>query len=350
MGLEVSNHDVARPRPLRPKGLLPTILRTGATFAEDTSGSYLVLTALLTPVVLVGLGVTADMGRLIMHHSAAVQAAHAACQRAVKPTRTLTPNPTRRQQSVLVMFDQLAAQQGLEVTERAATVDWINVDLKASLRFETMFAPLVGVDEIAYKIEENCVGIPPYPHDGEVILSTNFTKPNGDAVPLSQSYDRPNCWDIFRAQEFGWDLGTGPGVEIQDWRPGCFNSVGRLPQADFPSTYVVELDSYANSSITKTVELHPGRYRISNWYHGRINDVTSNGIGVYIKQIEPRIGPELRLFSMAQNGSAGWRYYQTEVTVERYSIYNLSIRAEGKSDTYGGLINAFNVQFIDTFE
>ena len=301
----------------------------------------------MLPVLLVAIGVLFDAGMLLANRHEADRAAEAACQRAIKPTRTMIPSEQARRQNALHLFDAFIKQSGLSVKSRDATVKWIDVGLTANFEYETYFANILGITKIDYSVALQCSGIPPFPHDGEVILDTNFVKPDGDPI-FSSYYDSSNCWGVYRVEQFGWDAGTGPGVEIQDWDSRCRSE--KLPASNFPSRYVVELDSHANSSMTKIVELHPGTYQFSLWYNGRINDTSSNGIAIYLRQREPQAGTPIKMFTLSQPGWAGWQYFEQKVTVPRYSIYDLTIAAEGTSDSYGGLINAFNVKYVNTLK
>lgn len=312
-------------------------------FSRSEDGGFAIMAALLMPVFIVMMGVIFDVGMLLAQHQEVDRLAGVACSRAVKPTRTMTPADSTRQTNVEKLFDTLVSDARLNVTARTVRIDWLDTFLEATVRYQTLFASIVRVASVEYEVRKHCVGIPPYPRDKEVILSSNFVKPDGSKIPMKYG-----CWGIYKHREFGWDEGTGPGVEIQDWGGGCF---GKLPTTDFPSQYVVELDSDeaadTNSSITKIIELHPGNYEFAVWYNGRIADTKSNIIGVYLQQTRPTIGDKVNLFRMSYPASKGWVRFVTNVAVERYSIYKLSIAAEGTDDTYGGLINSFTVRYVD---
>jgi hypothetical protein len=339
------HREADAPGPPPPAGpLTDRLFGRMAAFASDTAGTFVVMAALLAPVMIVLIGVAFETSMVLGTYNLADRVSAAACSRAVKPTRTMIPSDSVRVGNVVSLFDRTAAESNLTVLSRSAEIDWLDVDLDASFRHTTLFAEMLGIKTIDFDIKKHCVGIPPYPHDGEVILDSNFTKPDGSEIPMKYG-----CWGVYKYSEFGWDEGTGPGVEIQDWGGGCF---GTLPKAEFPSKYVVELDSDeaidTNSSITKVIELHPGTYEFSVWYHGRIEDTSSNIIAMYLQQQRPSVGPKSKLFTMSQKGSKGWKRYVMTVTVTKYSIYKLTIAAEGKDDTYGGLINSFNVKYIDS--
>ncbi|MEO5807415.1 MAG: hypothetical protein ABIQ45_12995 [Devosia sp.] len=301
------------------------------------------MTALLMPMFMVLIGVIFETGMALANYSVSYQIERDACNRATKPTRTMTPDDAVRRSTVLDLFDAMVASAGQKVTSRDATVNWLNLDMTATFTYNTAFVTMLGIPKITYTIDYKCAGIPPYPRDGAVVLDTNFVKPDGSSIPMKYG-----CWGIYKYNEIGWDAGSGPGTEIQDWRPGCF---GSLPATQYPSTYVLELDSDeavdSNSSITKVFELHPGRYEFSVWYNGRITDTASNIIGVYLQQRRPVVAPEVNLFRLS-DGTQKWILFKRTVTVGQYSVYNLTIKAEGTDDTYGGLIYAFNVVYVDT--
>lgn len=157
---------------------------------------------------------------------------------------------------------------------------------------------------------------------------------------------------MYPATDFGWDSGTGRGIEVQDWSiEYCrtyYKWVG-LPPAEFPSKYAIELDSFNNSSMTKIIELHPGRYEFSVWYNGRNPAYEgSNRIDIILQKTRPeKIKPE-KIISMAQDkNSIKWDLFKYQIDVKEYSIYNLTIAAAEKDDSVGGIITSFNIKYID---
>lgn len=327
-----------------------------AAVLRDREGNVLIITTLSIAVIALLLGFLIDAGTAWSYRSEAKRNMALSCERGIKPTRTLIPDDQDRRERILAAFDELSKPGTQTVVARNAQVNWLNANLTASFSYLPPFRRLFGYGSIAYNLSANCQGIPPYPRDGETVLSSAFTKPDGTDIKLfygQTSLTPDGCWDVYSHTSIGWDNGTGTGIEIQDWsNPYCrdwFAWVG-LPPADFPNRYAMELDSWFNSSISKKLELHPGRYKISVWYNGRNNDLEgSNEISVSLQKLMPSQEPEQRIITMAQgSGRVKWDYYSYDITVNEYSLYDLKIAAGGRSDGRGGIISSFQVQYIDS--
>jgi hypothetical protein len=130
--------------------------------------------------------------------------AQVACTRAIVPLRMKILNDAARAQGAIEMFDQMAADRGLNIVERSVTSDW----LTATVNAEASIAPIItanlwkkddgtheeggtdeegndgspsGTDEASssgrpfdVNVSITCNGLPPYPKKGDVILSSNF--------------------------------------------------------------------------------------------------------------------------------------------------------------------------------
>lgn len=312
--------------------------------------------ALTAPAYCLMIGLLFEAGMGLSYHAQSERIIRLACERSTKPTRTLTPKDDSRRGNVLSAFDSLLASSGQKVNSRDAKIDWLNTTITATFEYETLFAGLIGTKSIAYDLEYQCAGIPPYPHDGEVILSSALTKPDGSTVKLKygQTTKSPSgCWGVYPATDFGWDSGAGPGIEVQDWsNEYCRTYYGwvGLPPADFPSPYAIELDSWSNSSMTKLIELHPGKYEVSVWYNGRRPEYEgSNGIDIYLERLRPVVMAKKKIISMAQDKkSVHWEKYTYQITVDSYSLYNITLAAVEKDDSVGGIITSLNVKYINT--
>jgi hypothetical protein len=347
---------------------------THIRFDRDRRGNVAIMTALLTPMLLLamlgGINVTVAMAE----RQELKNVAQVACTRAIVPLRMKILNDAARAQGAIEMFDQMAADRGLNIVERSVTSDW----LTATVNAEASIAPIItanlwkkddgtheeggtdeegndgspsGTDEASssgglfdVNVSITCNGLPPYPKKGDVILSSNFTRPDGEELPMKNG-----TWGVYKPQEFGWEGGTGPGVEIQDWQDP--KRYGTLP-ADSKSRYVVELDSHngpagnpGNSSMYRTVELHRGIYRFSFWYFGRQENAETNIVRVYLEGSRPAGPKELKLTAQEKR-SAGWLYKSFDIRVETYALYKLWIAAEGTDDTTGGNFNDMKLEYI----
>lgn len=382
---------------------------------RDRRANFAIITALLMPVFLFTFGLLFEGGRALAYYSQSKRVIAQACERSTKPTRTNVPIDEVRRKNVLDTFDALITSTKQDVVSRDVTIDWLTTDIEAKFSYKTVLGGLFNVEKMDYALTYRCDGIPPYPYDGEVIVNNTFDRLNGKDRILKNGKgpDAPNgCWGVLTYEELGWDGGTGPGIELQDWsnaacrkkfgwqgyeepakdagascasvsqqdklkepdknasQPAATNpcpSKSDEPQKPLllsagnsgipPTKYVVELDSHwegqkrrdANSSIFKIVELHPGKYEVSVWYNGR-NEAYggTNDIDIFLQLQRPKLGPEKKIIEMAQTGKVFWERRSYSITVDTYSVYKLTIAAGGTSDSFGGIITAFEVKYVDS--
>lgn len=311
-------------------------------FIRARKGNFAIMTALVLPVIILG-ALTVVAGSMLYAKRLQLQnAARLACNRAVKPTRMKIYDDSARKAFAETVFDEIAGKTNLTITSRSVTADWLTATVSATATFDFV-GGLSQTRNYPIQVTETCKGVPPYPALGDVILSSNFTQADGSQLLLAQGN-----WTVAKPEAFGWDGGTGPGVEIQDWGNRDF---GSLPDG-ISSRYVVELDSHGgtlnnpgNSSMYRITELHRGTYRFSFWYFGRVDDPATNRISVYIEGIRP-VSPKVQKLTVAEPKSAGWIYKSFDIDVPQYSIYKFIIAAEGKDDTYGGNFNDLRLTYI----
>mgnify|MGYP000134299818 CR=1 FL=1 len=320
--------------------------RCFAPLWRNQDGNVLVITAFAVSIVAVLLGFLIDAGTAWSYRSEATRNLALSCERGTKPSRTLIPDDAERRNRILTAFDQLSTTSPQIVVTRDAEVGWLTASINAQFRYSPPFRKLLGYDAITYNMHANCQGIPPYPHDNELVLSSSLK-------PSEEANNPMNCWSVYPYSSIGWDEGTGSGVEFQDWRnPDCvFTQAAKAPlPADFPERYVIELDSFSNSSVSKTLELHPGRYRFSVWYNGRADAPDgSTEVNISLQPIMPTPGPEQVIITMNQpRDQIRWQYYTYEITITEYSLYKLKLAAGGISDGYGGLMSTFRVEYLDS--
>ncbi|WP_333717899.1 pilus assembly protein [Agrobacterium tumefaciens] len=190
-------------------------------FLHDRRASFAIMTALLLPVFLLFFGFLFEGGRALAYYSQSKRVVAQACERSTKPTRTNVPLDEVRRKNVLDTFDALIRSTKQDVVSRDVKIDWLTTDIDAKFSYKTVFSGMFGAEKLDYQLSYRCGGIPPYPHDGEVVVNNTFEKTlNGTERMLKngRTAKTPNgCWGVYTYAELGWDGGTGPGIELQDW-------------------------------------------------------------------------------------------------------------------------------------
>lgn len=312
-----------------------------AAWARDDRGAIAIMSAVMMIVIVLLVFGTSQIMSTISKKEELENLVQAACARAIRPTRMKIYNDSDRQAYAVKAFDQLAADRKITVDSRTITSGFLVTTVSAS---STVPGILKRFGATKISATDTCKGVPPYPALGDVILSSNFTKPSGAALTM-----RFGNWDIYQAKDFGWDGGDGYGVEIQDWSKG-FGGWGALPKGT-TNPYVIELDSdngsgsKGNSSMYKLVELHKGTYEFSFWYYGRQDNILTNRISVYLEGQLPVSVAVLKL-TAAETKDKGWLYKSFQIDVDQYRIYKLIIKAEGIDDSYGGNFNDMKLKYI----
>lgn len=309
------------------------------------SGNVAIATALLMPVMVLTTMGGVSISMVMSQRQELVDMAQLACTRAVKPTRMKILTDADRTARALTLFDQMATERGFQIKSRAVTSDWLTAHVEAVAHvpaIANMSTDQVPSFDIAASVD--CNGLPPFPKVGDTLLSSNFQRPDGSKLPMKYG-----VWGVYKPTEFGWEGGSGPGVEIQDWISGPW--LGTLPPGS-TNPYVVELDSdegpswnRGNSSMYRTVELHKGTYRFSFWYFGRQPDPETNRISVYLEGTRP-VSPKVQKLTIAKPRSDGWTYASFDIPVTTYSLYRITIAAEGADDTTGGNFNDLRLEYL----
>lgn len=392
---------------IRGRGLL-------GSFLKDRTATFAIMTALLLPVFIILLGLLFEGGRALAYYNQSKRVMALACERSIKPTRTHTGSDEVRRDNVLSTFDSIIQSTKQKVVAREVKIDWTKTDINAEFSYGLIFSDMFGLDQMKYRLAYSCDGIPPYPYDGEVIIDNKFeSNALGVARILRNGVTKETpegCWGVYPYTELGWDGGTGPGVELQDWSSPCcrrnhnwegypesmeskkisevqtandkactMKAIDKVKTTEkieigkpigaklsLPTRYVVELDSDwgppvqgkkrtdANSSVYKDVELHPGQYEIVVWYNGRraIQDVEkTNGIRISLQQRRPDLKSVQKVMELTQDkNQIIWTLQTYKFSVKSYSIYRLTIEAVGLSDSFGGIITGFQLRYIDRMD
>ncbi|MGV1989769.1 TadE/TadG family type IV pilus assembly protein [Agrobacterium sp. 22-221-1] len=386
-----------------------------SSLLRDRAGTFAIMTALLLPVFIILLGLLFEGGRALAYYNQSKRVMAMACERATKPTRTFTLSDEVRRANVAGAFDAMIQSTKQKVLSRDVQVKWTETKINAEFSYGLIFSEMFNLEKLKYRLDESCEGIPPYPEDDAVIIDNMF---ESNALGVERvlkngvTKETPGgCWGVYPYSEIGWDGGTGPGVELQDWSSPCCRrnhnwegypagmqskKLNEAPTANdkactlkevdkakttdkieidkkagaelsLPTRYVMELDSdwgppkpgkkkniEANSSIYKNVELHPGIYKIMVWYNGRraAEDVEkTNGIKISLQQLLPDLQPQQRVWELTQDKkSIAWTPREYILRVKAYSIYRVTIEATGLSDSFGGIITGFQLIYVDRME
>jgi hypothetical protein len=127
----------------------------------------------------------------------------------------------------------------------------------------------------------------------------------------------------------GWTLTAGDSIELRN------NVAGTA----YDGSNFVELDSYANSAMSQTVDTDlNSQYTLSYWYAPRENVAEgSNGIELLFN--------DMSLGSITGSGSVIWSL-QT-FTVIGTGFDTITFRAVGTSDSYGGSIDMVSMELAN---
>ncbi|WP_333898769.1 TadE/TadG family type IV pilus assembly protein [Agrobacterium pusense] len=196
-----------------------------SSLLKDRAGAFAIMTALLLPMFIILLGLLFEGGRALAYYNQSKRVMAMACERATKPTRTYTLLDSVRRDNVAAAFDAMIQSTKQKVLSREVNVDWTETDINAEFSYRLIFSEMFNLDELKYRLKESCEGIPPYPEDDAVIIDNMF---ESNALGVERilkngvTKETPGgCWGVYPYSEIGWDGGTGPGVELQDWSSPC---------------------------------------------------------------------------------------------------------------------------------
>jgi hypothetical protein len=132
-------------------------------------------------------------------------------------------------------------------------------------------------------------------------------------------------WSVVASAD-GWTTTGGPGIELQ-------NNVAGSPGSGGASGVFVELDSHANSTMSRTIS-GSGRYILEFLYSPRPGIAsTSNGVLVSMN------GQALAPAFTAQGGQNSVWSLKTIEFVAPTSNWQLSFSGVGRSDSLGGYVD-----------
>lgn len=349
----------------------------------DHRGNVLILTVIAIPALLITMLGGMSVMMTLAKKQELVAIVQETCSRMVKPQRAVILEDNVRQQHGEEVFDALTADHKFNITSRTVTAGWLTATVNARATVAAMPEGIGPQFDLPISATTTCKEIPAYPALGDVILSSNFKKPDGGPVTMSHG-----TWGLYHPKILGWDGGAGYSIEIQDWTGGWNSTPIQYLPPGVTSNYVVELDSGShtqhggvvgingivgqnldglsltaspggcngdavntNSSMYKVVELHPGTYRFSLWYRARKfyplvpTAADTNKIEVTMEGVRPVSDEALKL-SIDNQVNTNWGYHYFDIPVESYGIYKFGVRAAGCGDTVGGLFNDLKLTYV----
>lgn len=185
-----------------------------------------------------------------------------------------------------------------------------------------------------------------------IVVNGSFEQGTGTGTANNTAFGNlgqpgSSSWDIYKGTNVtGWTAGTS-GIEIQtdNTLPG---SGGANVNAQDGENYV-ELDTTRNSSMSQTVFLSGGTYILSFFYSPRVNTTevspTTNAITAGL------LGTGGPLFSLLADGPSGsvpygqWTEFNYQFTAAQ-GYYDLFFRADGQSNSYGGLLDNVSITAV----
>lgn len=170
-------------------------------------------------------------------------------------------------------------------------------------------------------------------HAATLLINGSFEESPMVAGNAGGNFDTLNSsgrsWDIWNALP-GW-YARGPGIEIQSNR-----TLGQIDAQD--GTRYVELDTTSNSMMVQNVALDAGRYELSFYYMPRQSRADTNDI---LASVFGWLSGDLAsiLAQGSRTRDTDWVQFSQIFEIETAQTVSISFRAEGRSDSLGGLID-----------
>lgn len=170
-------------------------------------------------------------------------------------------------------------------------------------------------------------------HAATLLINGSFEESPMVAGNAGGNFDTLNSsgrsWDIWNALP-GW-YARGPGIEVQSNRT--------LRQIDAQDgTRYVELDTTTNSMMVQNVALDAGWYTLSFYYAPRrsaadTNDIVASVFGWSSGELASIVAQG------ARTRDTDWVQFSQIFELSTAQTVSISFRAEGRSDSLGGLID-----------
>jgi Flp pilus assembly protein TadG len=347
-----------------------------ARFKSDERGNIALMMGLLAVPLVGAVGYGLDYARAVNYKSSLNSAASAATLAAIDTARamiladanaTTSAVTTAASARALQVFNGQAPTSS-DVNYSAPTIvtrrvgNTLTANIAYTATMTTTLSQIIGVSTMSVNGGNESIGnlTDGTTSNPDVIVDDNFDK----LIQHHGTYVNYNNWKT-----------TGSGVEI---------SIPNTYQAPVPpngSTYVAELDSNANTSISKKVYLGAGNYQLRYYYYGRVSYTTydpawlcsaktedvdwanspsdvlgslqwgyqTNRIGVYMTAALNDTSPALytpashNMIDVCVITGGKWIERNINIAVTTPGFYWLAFQAEGVSDSRGGLLSGIRL-------
>lgn len=349
-------------------------------FKSDERGNVVIITALMLVPLVGGIGYGIDYTRAVGHKLRLDSATNAATLAGMDTARALLlADPNMTTADLKAAADARARQvfAGLapkEMTFVLKDVQFVRVgetvsgSMNYTATFPTTFANVVGLNSISFEGSA----------ESQVPLDPPKAEETGDPNYLTRErFDKAGIAEkelaVINGDYNGWATGKA-GVEIGHFDKYLVN--GGTPRPPGDNTFVAELDSTGNSSISKKIYLPTGAYQVRYYYASRIpypvydplticgtkpvdvdwanatvstwgnqnQSAQTNRIGVYLDPAPTDIPPQYlsdpnnNMIDVCVSSLGRWIERNVNLNLKASGFYWLSFQAEGADDGQGGLI------------
>lgn len=263
--------------------------------------------------------------------------AETACSRATSAYFAAAPDTDRRDAAQIVL-DQMLPATGVDLTNGSATAsvrpNGVHVQINGEL--PALQTGLLGDLPVAVSLACDRVS-----GASSIIFFEDFENP----TVASRGYTRWFVDPYFP----NWNLIDGAGLQILEdgIAPGMNAYDGRQFAELAASTSRGGLPGEPKHSIiSRTVNLAPGRYRLSYYYHANHTNLApaDQVINVYV---DPDDGsPLMSNLAMSQNDATGWEQQIYEFDVGTAQDYRFTFAPQGSSQAFGGYLDAISLERV----
>ncbi|MGX7704223.1 TadE/TadG family type IV pilus assembly protein [Methylobacterium sp. Gmos1] len=353
---------------------------------NDESGSVAIIIALALPALLIGVGGSIEASRAIAYRQRLTSAAELACTQARAYVNARKPKDVRSSDTTKLypatdiqpIADRVKAAKGLRASDvLTATNDTdVNVHVTATGRMAIVFSSVLRMQNVDFAVARDCAVV-----SAPTALTTSTTP----QVLFTESFEKPshnvayNSWSVLgginNANSWnGWTT-QNAGIEINGQRELASNVIrfgdffAELDSDCGTSANTNNRNCHSNSTMSRIMDLAPGKYQVRYWYIARQRDPNqpgrvicgarssdvawytvdgqTNRIELYIEKSGNYTFAASSMVDVCVQADA-WteRVVDFVVPVDpRASTteYRISWRAAGREDTYGGLIDYLRI-------